>query len=101
MKKLLVVAAIAMTPVIALAQSTYYVSPYVKSDGTLVQGHMKTTPNAYRYDNLNAMGSTNTYTGKAGTQRNEFSNPPAYNKSYSGGYNYYTPHKYSPYYGTR
>jgi hypothetical protein len=100
MKKLLLFAAFAAAPLVAQAQSTYYVSPYVKSDGTLVQGHMKTTPNAHRYDNLNAMGSTNPYTGKAGTQRNEWSNPPAYNKSYSNGSQYHSWDR-SPRYGTR
>lgn len=30
-----------------------YINPYVRSDGTLVGGHLRSAPNAYCYDNIN------------------------------------------------
>ena len=77
----IVVAALLFLPAIALAAD--YVKPYAKKDGTVVQGHYKSSPNAKRYDNFNAQNSvygSNPYTGKKGAQRDEFSSPPAYNK---------------------
>lgn len=62
----------------AYAQDTY-THPYVKRDGTPVQGHYNTQPNQYRYDNYSSRGNVNPYTGQAGSQRNEFTIPPAYN----------------------
>lgn len=67
----------------ALAAGTKYVKPHVRSDGTYVQGHVRSAPNSSRYDNFGARNSiygSNPYTGQRGSQRDEFSNPPAYNK---------------------
>lgn len=30
-----------------------YINPYIKNDGTYVEGHLRSTPNAFCYDNLN------------------------------------------------
>ena len=83
------IAAIALTLLSAAASADTYVRPYVRSDGTYVQGHYRSSPNTYRYDNYSSQGNVNPYTGQAGYGRNEFSSPPAYN--YGSGFS-------SPYY---
>ena len=47
---------------------------YIKKDGTYVQPHQKSNPDGKRYNNKGS--ETN-----GGKQRDEFSSPPAYNKS--------------------
>jgi hypothetical protein len=62
-----------------------YVPPTVDKNGVYRQGHYRSAPDQYRFNNYNAKNSvygSNPYTGKQGYQRDEFSNPPAYNKSY-------------------
>lgn len=44
-----------------------YVSPYVRSDGTYVQGHYRSDPNGSRSDNYSARGNINPYTGERGS----------------------------------
>ena len=61
-----------------------YVNGYTRQNGTYVQPHYQAAPNQYRYDNYSSQGNVNPYTGKAGTQRNEYSNPPAYNQGHNG-----------------
>jgi hypothetical protein len=56
-----------------------YTKPHVRRDGTYVPGHFSSEPNEYRFDNYSARGNTNPYTGERGTQRHEFTNPPAFN----------------------
>ena len=43
-----------------------YVEPYIKSDGTVVQGHYRTQPNSTTLDNYSHKGNINPYTGKRG-----------------------------------
>lgn len=43
------------------------VKGYYRSNGTYVQAHQRTVPNATRNDNYSTVGNTNPYTGKAGT----------------------------------
>lgn len=62
-----------------------YVQGYTKSNGTYVEGHYRSDANSIRSDNYSSQGNTNPYTGERGTQRNEYSNPPQYNKSYNNG----------------
>lgn len=62
-----------------------YVNGYYRSNGTYVAPHYRSSPNQFKYDNYSSKGNTNPYTGTLGTQRNEFSTPPSYNKSYGGG----------------
>lgn len=50
-----------------------YQRGYVKKNGTYVNGHMKSNPDNKRYNNYGSQS-------RGGRQRDEFSNPPAYNK---------------------
>lgn len=85
MKKEIVLAAalVALTATAAFADE--YVNGYTRSDGTYVEPHYRSSPNQYRNDNYSSQGNTNPYTGERGSQRNEYSNPPAYNQSYGKG----------------
>lgn len=57
---------IALTsPSLAFAQ--VYVAPTIRSDGTMVQGHMRTAPNSTRVDNWSSRPNVNPYTGRVGT----------------------------------
>lgn len=49
----------------AVAADTY-VNPYVRKDGTYVEGHWRTAPNDTRMDNYSTQGNTNPYTGQKG-----------------------------------
>jgi hypothetical protein len=55
----------ALVTVSAGAQT--YVSPYLKKDGTYVEGHYKSQPNSTKTDNYSSQGNSNPYTGKQGT----------------------------------
>jgi hypothetical protein len=52
---------------------SYYVNGYYKQNGTYVQGHQKTTPDEYRYNNRNAVSN-------GGYERDEYSISGATNK---------------------
>ncbi len=56
------------------------VQGYVRQDGTYVQPSHRSSPNGNLYDNYSSQGNSNPYTGQRGTERNEYSNPPAYNQ---------------------
>src|SRR5260221_9203208 len=58
-----------------------YVNGYYKQDGTYVAPHHQTKPDANLYNNYSSQGQTNPYTGVQGQKRNEYSDPPAYQKS--------------------
>ena len=85
---MVIIAIVATMLLCGVASADQYVNGYTRSDGTYVQGYYRSSPDQYRYNNYSSQGNTNPYTGQAGTQRNEFSSPPAYNKSnpYGGGY---------------
>lgn len=55
-------------------QADTYVDGYFRADGTYVPGHYRSSPDANRYNNYGSQ----TY---GGTQRDEFSAPPAYNQT--------------------
>lgn len=59
------------------------VKGFTRKDGTYVVPHQRSNPNSIRSDNYGARGNTNPYTGKQGSQRHEYTNPPAYNKGRS------------------
>lgn len=44
-----------------------YVNGYLRKDGTYVDGHFKSEPNQYKYDNYSTKGNSNPYTGQQGT----------------------------------
>ena len=60
------------------------VNGYTRKDGTYVQPYQRSNPNSNRYDNYSSQGNSNPYTGQRGSERNEFSNPPAYNQQNYG-----------------
>jgi hypothetical protein len=49
------------------SSSDVYVRPYVKSNGTVVQGHMRSAPDKTAGNNFSTKGNVNPYTGAAGT----------------------------------
>ena len=61
-------AALLLAALSASAVAQTYVSPYVRSDGTYVQGHVRSSPNNTRIDNYGTSGNVNPYTGKIGSQ---------------------------------
>lgn len=73
----------------AVAFADQTVRGYTRRDGTYVAPYHRTEPNQYRHDNYSSEGNVNPYTGRRGTQPNEFSNPPVYNRSnpYGGSMN--------------
>lgn len=72
-----------------------FVNGYIRSDGPYVAPHMRSSPNSTRFDNYSSQGNTNPYTGQRGSQRNEFSDQPAYNQGRNSGYN--NPYGSDPY----
>jgi hypothetical protein len=48
--------------------SSHYVQPYVRSNGSYVQGHYQTNPNHTQLDNYSTRGNYNPYTGQYGTR---------------------------------
>lgn len=48
--------------------SSHYVEPYVRSNGTSVEGHYQTNPNGTQFDNYGTRGNVNPYTGAVGTR---------------------------------
>jgi hypothetical protein len=92
MKTLLIIVT-AFLSASAIADTT--VRGYVRSDGTYVAPHVRSSPNSNRYDNYSSQGNANPYTGQQGSQRNELSDMPTYNKNY-GNPNYGNQYK-NPY----
>jgi hypothetical protein len=72
MKRIALALLIASAP--AMAQTM--VDGYVRKDGTYVAPHIRSEPNQQRFDNYNAQGNVNPYSGQRGHQPHEFSNPP-------------------------
>lgn len=76
----------------SIAQNSVYVRPYLKKDGTLVQGHFRSAPNETVFDNWSVYPNINPYTGELGTK-----NPwteylkQLERKSSSYYFNYYVP----------
>lgn len=46
-----------------------WVNGYTRSDGTYVQGHMRSSPNSTVRDNYSYSGNRNPYTGSTGSNR--------------------------------
>lgn len=66
MKKLMIVAAIAIAPSLVSAADTK-VRGHTRSDGTYVAPHHRSAPDSNRANNYSSEGRYNPYTGKAGT----------------------------------
>lgn len=75
MKKILLALLLAAPTVLA----DVYVQPYVRSDGTYVQGHQRSDANGSQYDNYSTRGNSNAYTGERGYRN------PSYDPPQSGG----------------
>lgn len=56
---------VACAAVTASAQT--YVAPYINSNGTVVEGHYRSTQNGTKLDNYTTQGNTNPYNGQSGT----------------------------------
>jgi hypothetical protein len=80
-----------LMPISAAAQT--YVRPYVRSDGTPVQGHFQSQPDGNPYNNYSYPGNMNPYTGRVAP-----GNPETYLRDNSGqGYRYnVNPRPYRP-----
>lgn len=48
---------------------SYYTAPYTTRNGTSVQGHHRTTPNATQRDNYGTRGNYNPWNGQTGTRQ--------------------------------
>ncbi len=83
MKKCFYVLLLALASGFAFADE--YVQGYIRSDGTYVAPHFRSNQNSFKFDNYSSSRNVNPYTGKRGSGRNEFTNPPSYNRSFSGG----------------
>lgn len=66
MKAVILIAASLSLSATAVARDTY-VRPHVRSDGTYVQGHYRSSPNSTPSDNYSTSPNYNPYTGKQGT----------------------------------
>lgn len=64
-----IIASLALTLLATAANAGQYVNGYTRSDGTYVQGHYRSSPNSYQYDNYGTSGNSNPYTGERGTRR--------------------------------
>lgn len=90
MKKLLV--ALIVASVSSLAAADNYVRPYVKNDGTFVEGHYKSAPDRNPYNNYSTQGNSNPYTGQQGSRdayqvQQQYQQQPSYNSgAYSNPY---------------
>jgi len=51
----------------AAEAGSVYVRPYIRSDGTYVEGHYRSTPDGNPYNNWSTRGNVNPYTGQQGT----------------------------------
>jgi hypothetical protein len=80
MRTVLLAAALFVVPSVALAQ--VYVNPYMRRDGTMVQGHFKSLPDGNPYNNYSYPGSMNPYTGRVAP-----GNSDAYLRQYNNGGN--------------
>lgn len=67
MRKLLMLAALVAVVPAELAAKDTYVKGYVRSDGTYVQPHVRSSPNETKLDNYSTQPNVNPYTGKTGT----------------------------------
>lgn len=78
--------AVALLTISAAASAQTYVAPHVDKNGNYREGYVRSNPDQFRFNNLNAennqYGGVNPYTGKPGHQKDEYSSPPQYNQTY-------------------
>ena len=73
--------AIFLATVSTVALADKHVNGYTRKDGTYVQPYTRSTPDSNFSNNYSSQGNTNPSTGSRGSERNEYSNPPAYQQS--------------------
>lgn len=73
--------ALMTTALAAPVTADEWVNPYLRSDGTSVQGYWRSEPDGNIFNNYSTKGNVNPYTGEAGTV-------DPYGSS-SGGFNWY------------
>lgn len=82
MKCLLSCFAVALLLGASIAQADRWVSGYLRSDGTYVNGYWRSEPDGLFYNNYSTYGNINPYTGSLGTRRT----PSVGGWGYSSGY---------------
>lgn len=60
-------AALASMIVAGAASADTWVNGHVRSDGTYVQPHLRSSPDGTQFNNYSSQGNYNPYTGQAGT----------------------------------
>jgi hypothetical protein len=80
----------------SFAQSTVYVQGYTRSNGSYVQGHYRTAPDATITNNWSTVGNVNPYTGIPGTVSYS-SSTSSYSTYSSPSYSTYSAPSYSTY----
>lgn len=78
MKKALHLIFCLITALTAFGQGEHYVQPYTRSNGTYVEGHYRTNPNATKNDNYSTFPNINPHTGKMGTKPGDSYTPNTY-----------------------
>lgn len=85
MKKAIVLLAVAASLTVTAALADEYVNGYMRSNGTYVAPHYRSSPNSTTQDNYSTKGNINPYTGERGSQPNEDSQNSPYNQHPRGG----------------
>lgn len=71
--------------VTGLAYADTWVQGYTRKDGTVVQGHHRSSPNNTRNDNYSTRGNVNPYTGTAGYKPRDYEAASSKSSSHSSG----------------
>jgi hypothetical protein len=75
MKKITLLAVALVMAWLGVAQAQVLVDPYLRRDGTYVDGHYRSNPDGNPYSNWSYPGNVNPYTGKQATgDPNRYSN---------------------------
>ena len=96
MKNLFFLIVFFFTTALTFAQSQVWVEGYTRSNGTYVQGHYRTAPDATITNNWSTVGNVNPYTGKPGTVSYS-SSTSSYSTYSSPSYSTYSAPSYSTY----
>ena len=80
------------------ASAHEYVHGYMRSNGTYVQPHIRSSPNSTTLDNYSTQGNINPYTGREGTV-NPYPQQPQYQQQPVQPYQPPQPYRYQNPYG--
>ncbi|MHA8088004.1 hypothetical protein [Aquirufa sp. Wall-65K1] len=73
MKKVILSALFGLISHFSFSQGSTYVNPYIKRDGSTVQGYYKTSPNNTNLDNYSTQGNNNPYNQQQGYKAKDYS----------------------------